>query len=71
MSWGGSWEKIQNWADGQEANTKRSVLLSHCFKKQSHEKISTSWNLREMQIKAQRGTTHTGQNGLCWKAYKQ
>ena len=48
--WVGNRERIQNTADSQEDDLGRSVLLP-LFSKNSHEHISTRWNLREMRIK--------------------
>ena len=50
----------------------RGNFYSHSFKKKSHERISTSLKIREVEIKtARRLSPHTGQNGHCQKVYKQ
>ena len=51
MSRVGPGKRIRNRADDEEANLESTVLLALCLKI-SHEKLSMSWNIIEMQIKA-------------------
>ena len=50
----------------------RGNFYSHCLKEKSHEKISTSLNIREVENQNYNEVSpHTGQNGHCQKVYKQ